>query len=144
MTDTFLVDTNVLVRLASGDPPFQAEAAAAAMDELGQRDVRLIADAAVVAEAVYVLERSYLPGREAVGHALSQILSARGFDVQEHQEIVLALELYAATKVDFVDAYLAARAMRDGHGVVSFDKNFERFDRLDVVRPTARKRRGKS
>lgn len=39
---------------------------------------------------------------------------------------------FAQSKIDFVDAYLAATAQVDGFGVASFDKDFKKFPKFDV------------
>jgi len=70
---TAFVDTNILIRHLTGDPPDQAERATAF---LAEADELLLPDL-IVAEVVYVLESFYeLPADEVAGLVRSVIAAA--------------------------------------------------------------------
>jgi predicted nucleic acid-binding protein len=125
------VDTSILVRHLTGDPPEQAARASrflAAADEL------LLADL-VVAEVVYVLESFYEVPRTRVAELVRAIIAFPAIVVLDPAMLLRALEVYETVRLDFAEAYLVAQAERPGVGAVaSFDKA---IDRVTTVRRIA-------
>jgi predicted nucleic acid-binding protein len=125
---TAFLDTNVLVRHLTGDPPAQAKRATR---YLGQAEDLLLPDL-VLAEVAYVLESYYEVGRTEVARALRAILAFPAIKVIDLQLLQRAVEVYEVHRLDFADAYLVASAERTGVGVVaSFDRS---IDRVGTVR----------
>lgn len=126
------VDTNILVRHLTGDPPDQAARASrflAAADEL------LLADL-VVAEVVYVLESFYEVPRPRVAELVRAIIAFPAMVVLDPAMLLRALEVYETDRLDFAEAYLVAQAERSGVGVVaSFDKAIDRVATVRRVEP---------
>ncbi len=121
-----LLDTNILVRHLTGEPPAQARRATALLagDELVLSDL-------VLAELVYVLESYYERPRDEVGNAARALLALPSV-ASDHELLLRAVELYEAERLDFADAYLCAAAEISGIGMVaSFDR---RIDRVASVR----------
>ena len=125
---TAFVDTNVLIRHLTGDPPSQA---ARATRYLQQADELLLADL-IVAEVAYVLESFYEAPRAQVAEALRAILAFPAINVVDRELLQRTVEVYDVDRLDFADAYLVASAERTGVGVVaSFDRS---IDRVGTVR----------
>jgi predicted nucleic acid-binding protein len=82
----------------------------------------------VLVEAVQVLEskRLYNLPRPAIQSALADIIGLRGFQIPQKRSYLRALELYATSKLDFVDALNVAHMERARIGtIVSFDQGFD-------------------
>ncbi|OGN87627.1 MAG: twitching motility protein PilT [Chloroflexi bacterium GWC2_73_18] len=125
---TAFVDTNVLVRHLTGDPP---EHAARATRYLASADELLLPDL-IFAEVAYVLESFYEVPRAEVARALRAILAFPAVRVLDEPLLLRAVEIYDAHRIDFADAYLVACAEATGVGVVaSFDRS---LDRLGTIR----------
>ncbi len=126
------VDTNILVRHLTGDPPEQAARASrflAAADEL------LLADL-VVAEVVYVLESFYEVPRTRVAELVRAIIVFPAIVVLDPAMLLRALEVYETVRLDFAEAYLVAQAERSGVGAVaSFDKAIDRVTTVRRIEP---------
>jgi len=126
------VDTNILVRHLTGDPPEQAARATrflAAADEL------LLADL-VVAEVVYVLESFYEVPRQRVAELVRAIIAFPTILVLDPEMLLRALEVYETGRLDFAEAYPVAQAERSGVGVVaSFDKAIDRVATVRRLEP---------
>ena len=119
---TAFVDTNVLIRHLTGDPPAQARMATRYLD---QADQLLLPDL-ILAEVAYVLESYYQVARFQVAEALRSILAFRAIRVIDGLLLRRAVELYEVHALDFADAYLVASAERTGVGVVaSFDRGLD-------------------
>lgn len=125
-----ILDTNVLVRHLTADPPDQAARATAFLagaEELLLTDI-------VVAELVYALETVYRVERARVAELLRAVIAFPAIVVLDEALLLRALELYEREKLDFVTSYLAARAERSGIGAVaSFYRSLERIESVKLV-----------
>lgn len=126
------VDTNVLIRHLTGDPPGQA---AQATRLLSQADQLLLPDL-IVAEAVYVLESVYRVPRPRVAELVRAIVAFPSIEVADEPILLRALEVYEVHRLDFADAYLVAEAETSGvNAVASFDRAIERVPTVRRVAP---------
>lgn len=122
------VDTNVLIRHLTADPPAMAARATAA---LSAADELLLADL-VVAECVYVLESYSEVERERVAELMRAALALPSIKTVGRAALLRSLELYELDRVDFAEAYLVAQAEATDVGtILSFDRS---IDRVATVR----------
>jgi predicted nucleic acid-binding protein len=120
---TAFVDTNILVRHLTGDPPAQARRATGYLE---RADELLLADL-IAAEVVYVLESYYEVPRGQVAETVRAILAYPAVRVVDADLLQRAIELYEVHRLDFADAYIVASAERTGVGAVaSFDRAIDR------------------
>lgn len=125
---TAFVDTNVLIRHLTGDPP---ELAARATRYLGMADELLLPDL-ILAEVAYVLESFCEAPRAQVATTLRAVLAYPAIRLLDADLLQRAVEVYEIHRLDFTDAYLVASAERTGTGVIaSFDRT---IDRVATVR----------
>lgn len=123
-----LVDANVLLRLFTGKPKTQARAARELMARADAGEVVLHICPLVVAEVVWVLVSVYDQPVPAVHRVLTDFLASDGLVAEEGLQVTAALRDMERLGVDFVDAYLAARAGDGRLSVASFDKDFDRLE----------------
>ncbi len=125
---TAFVDTNVLVRHLTGDPPDLAAKATRYLASAGE----LLLPDLILAEVAYVLESYCESPREQVATTLRAVLAFPAIRVLDAQLLQRAVEVYDVHRLDFADAYLVASAERTGIGVIaSFDRS---IDRVGTVR----------
>lgn len=126
------VDTNVLVRHLTGDPP---DMAARATAYLARATEFLLTDL-VAAETVYVLESFYEAPRQQIATALRSLLSMRSVVTVDPALLLRAIEIYETDRIDFAEAYLVACAESTGIGrVVSFDRSIDRVGTVERIEP---------
>lgn len=129
---TVFVDTNILVRHLTGDPPAQARRATSF---LAEADELLLTDL-VAAEVVYVLESFYEVERPRVAALVRAIIGFPSIVVLDAPLLLRALEVYEVDRLDFADAYLVASAETSGVGVVaSFDRSIDRVETVRRIEP---------
>jgi len=129
---TAFVDTNVLVRHLTGDPPRQA---AKATRYLQRADELLLPDL-ILAEVAYVLESFYETPRRQVAETLRAVLAFPAIQVVDAALLQRAVEVYDVDRLDFADAYLVASAERTGVGqIASFDRALDRVATVRRVEP---------
>ena len=125
---TAFVDTNILVRHLTGDPPAQARRATRYLETAEE----LLLSDLIAAEVAYVLESYYEVPRTRVAETLRAILAFPTIRVVDTDLLRRAIEVYEVDRLDFADAYLVASAERTGIGVIaSFDRS---IDRVATVR----------
>lgn len=128
------VDTNILVRHLTGDPP---EMAARATGFLASERDLLVTDL-VVAETLYVLESFYKAPRGQIAESMRSLIAFESIVVVDPALLLRAIEVYEIDRLDFAEAYLVACAESTGVGrVASFDHAVDRVDTVDRVEPPA-------
>ena len=129
---TAFVDTNVLIRHLTGDPPAQASRATRF---LAEADELLLVDL-VVAEVVYVLESFYDVERSRVAELVRSIIAFAAMQVADEELLLRAVEVYELDRLDFADAYLVASAERTGvDAIASFDRSIDRVTTVTRTEP---------
>ncbi len=125
---TAFLDTNVLVRHITGDPPDQALQATRYLE---QADQLLLPDL-ILAEVAYVLQSFYRMSRGETANALRASLTFPAVRVIDRVLLLRTIELYEFRRLDFADAYLVASAESTGvNAIASFDRG---IDRVGTVR----------
>jgi predicted nucleic acid-binding protein len=129
------VDTNVLVRHLTGEPPAIAKRATRYLEvESG-----LLLTDLVVAETVYVLESFYEAPRGQVAEAIRSLLALDSVVSVDPAVLLRAVEVYETERLDFAEAYLVACAESTGvNRVASFDKSIDRVGTVERVEPPGR------
>ena len=131
---TAFLDTNVLIRHLTGDPP---ELARRATQFLTDADDLLVPDL-IVAEVVYVLESFYEVERIRLAELVRAILAFPAITVLDQDLLLRAIEIYEIDRIDFAEAYLVASAERSGFNtVVSFDRSIDRVGTIRRLEPGA-------
>jgi predicted nucleic acid-binding protein len=129
---TAFLDTNVLVRHLTGDPP---ELADRTTRYLATADALLVPDL-VLAEVAYVLESFYEAPRAQVATALRAVVGSPAIRVVDVDLLQRAIEVYDVDRLDFAEAYLVACAERTGVGaIVSFDRSIDRVGTVTRIEP---------
>ena len=126
------VDTNVLIRHLTGDPPKMATRASAF---LATETELLLADL-VVAETVYVLESLYETPRPQISRAVRSLLALGSVVCVDPPLLRRAVEVYETERLDFAEAYLVASAESTGmNRIASFDRSIDRVGSVERIEP---------
>ena len=134
--DRWWIDTNLVVRLVTGDPPAMAEQAARFFELNAGKGTPLRLDPLVVAEALYVLTSFYKLSRVRAVEALLGVVGLPGLRVERRDLVVHSLKLHAETpKLHFLDAWLATKAEAGGDGVATFDAGIAKAAAVPVWNP---------
>jgi predicted nucleic acid-binding protein len=129
---TAFVDTNILVRHLTGDPPEMAARATAYL----RSETGLLLTDLVAAETVYVLESFYEAPRDQVAQAMRSLLGLDTVICLDSALLRRAIEVYETDRVDFAEAYLVACAESTGVGrVTSFDRSLDRVSTVERIEP---------
>jgi len=125
-----MLETSVLVRYLTDDPPDMAEVAARIID--GDQPVWI--NSLILAETWFTLGRPYGLAREAIVDLLVALVSRpniRVLDVEKDDALVALMMCRPSNRVSIADALIWATARRAGASVYTFDRRFP-SDRLEV------------
>jgi predicted nucleic acid-binding protein len=128
---TVLLDTNVVIRHLTGDPPEMARRATRFL----ATEVELALVDVVLAECVYVLRSVYGVDRPRIAEMMRAALAMP--TISADTELFLrALEIYELDRLDFAEAYLVAAAELTGvKSIASFDKTIDRMSSVGRIAP---------
>jgi predicted nucleic acid-binding protein len=129
---TAFLDTNMVVRHLTGDPPEMAARATAYL----QSEPDLLLTDLVAAETVYVLESFYETPRGEVAQAVRSLVAFDSVVCVDPALLLQTIEVYEIDGVDFAEAYLVASAESTGVGrIVSYDRSLDRIRSIERVEP---------
>lgn len=129
---TAFVDTSILIRHLTGDPPDMAARATRYLESAPQL---LLADL-IVAETVYVLESFYKAPRGQVAEAMRSLIAFDSITTVDPALLLRAIEVYEVDRLDFAEAYLVANAESTGvNRIASFDTAIDRVTTIERIDP---------
>lgn len=123
------IDTDVIIRLLSGDDPDKQARATALFQQIEQQTLIVTAPDTVIADAVYVLSSSslYNKPKAEVSELLTPLVQLPGFRVQNRRAVLAALRLYGTvSRLDFTDALVIGLMQLHGEQTVySYDSDYD-------------------
>ena len=106
--------TNIFIRFLTRYNPEQAQRAYNVFKQLEAGTRTVTTSALVLAEVVHVLSSKalYALPRQAIRRKLTPLLNLKGLQLPQKRTYKRALDVYAASTIDFVDDYLVAEMER--------------------------------
>jgi len=127
------LDTNVLVRFLVQDDPVQSPIATRLIGKLTE-DTPGFVSREVLVELVWVLERAYGHGREAVAEALDGLLASVELQIEEANDVASALDLYRRQGFGLGDLMIASAGRRAGAKcLLTFDRKAARLPNVQLL-----------
>ena len=115
--NTVMFDTNMILRYLLDD---NLEMADKAEEYIKNENADVFVTVEVIAEVVYVLQKVYSLERKQISDLVCNFVELVNCD--EHDSVVLALALFGANKIDFVDCILYAYNKLYSVEISTFDK----------------------
>jgi predicted nucleic-acid-binding protein len=117
------LDTNVLVRYIMQDDPVQSAKATAWIEKRLTAENPGFISVVAVAEAVWVLERSYGVADQDIAATIERLLQADVLVVENEQQVFAAMIALKDNQSSFADALTAALGVKAGcSGTLTFDR----------------------
>jgi predicted nucleic acid-binding protein len=130
------IDSNVILRYLTQDPPKMAEKALKIFTEAKKGRLILLITPLTVAEVVWVLESYYGHPKKDIADTLTQFLLCDGLEIESLELMIGSLNLFQERNIDFADAVLASQALRKGPpSIYSFDHHLNRVPGITVLEP---------
>ena len=132
------VDADVIIGLLTGDDRAKQVAARALFDRIEAGDADVATPVTTIADVVYVLASRTLYGlpRTEVSQLVSALVRLPNFRVANRRDVLRALDLFAATNLDFGDAFiLASMESAASQALYSYDRDFDRIPGVEHREP---------
>ncbi len=132
------LDTNVILRFLLKDDLDLFRAVEPLFLQAEEGEMVIFIHPLIMAELVWTLESFYEYPKSKIREVLEGLIGAQGVEVPEKEVIILALADYEEKNVDYIDAYLANFALRQGPSTI-YTLDSKHFSRLrgDINLPTA-------
>lgn len=128
------IDTNIIVRILTDDPPDLAARAASFIDN--NTDCQLVVSDLIAAEVVFVLQSFYKVSKGDIAKGLEKFFEIPQIVVENHPIISKALNLYVQKNIDYAEAYLAAYTLKQrSNEILSFDKDLDKLKEIQRIEP---------
>ncbi len=124
------LDSNVVLRYLTRDHPDHSERAYTFLRRVETGEIEATITEAVIAEVVHVLSSKvlYNTPRDEIRDRLVATLTLKGMRLRAKATYIRALDLYATTNLDFVDALLVAHVEQTKDAtLVSFDRDYDKI-----------------
>jgi predicted nucleic-acid-binding protein len=82
--------------------------------------------AEVIAESVYILDSIFQNDRKATAAKMKDFIAIQDGLISETNAVIFGLNLYASSKLDFVDCLIAGYAKVNGRHVLTFDSGLKK------------------
>lgn len=124
----FLLDTNVILRYLTNDVSSQAEKVKRYLMKAKEGRICVETTKIIVIEVLFQLENWYSLNRSEAADKVLTFFSPEWMGLEDKSLIFEALRIYKSKNIDFIDIILHLEAMKLGKNVLTFDKDFEKFD----------------
>jgi len=124
------LDTNIIIRYITQDDALLAKKARSILKQIKEGAVLATTCESIISECVYVLASKHLYHlpRPQITALLKVIIAFKGLKLPSKRVYKKALELYAASQLDFPDALAIAHMMRQNiTEIYSFDQDFDQM-----------------
>lgn len=122
-----LPDTNVIIRYLVNDNPALYKKAKTFFDEVKSGNKKIVILESVIAECIYVLTKIYKAPRDRTAGSLIDVLRYKGIVNNDRDKLIYSLSIFANSSMDIVDCILCAKSISDGHRLISFDEEMNKF-----------------
>jgi len=132
------IDANMFLRYLTRDDPAKAERVKDLLERAQRGEVTLLCTETIIAELVFMLSspRIYRLPRQQIRTLLLPIVTLKGLRLPNRRVFRRALDLYATTNMDFVDALAIAHMERTKVGeIYSYDEHFDLVEGIHRVVP---------
>lgn len=122
-----VVDANVILRFLIDDVPSQTDKVERRFRQAKEGKLSLFVYHITIVEVLFQLEHWYKYPKEKAVDRLLFLFSPSWFELEQKEEVALALEMYKILRVDFVDVMLLTLTKKRNAFILSFDKDFDKL-----------------
>lgn len=120
-----VLDTNIIARYLVDDVTSQSDEAEKLFRKAERREVVLLVQPVVVAEACFVMQTYYKKTELEISRVMQPFLAQPWLEV-EHERALRGMWTWYEERNHFVDSYLLALEKYEGIGIYSFDKKLNK------------------
>ncbi|WP_456480544.1 PIN domain-containing protein [Nautilia sp.] len=121
-----LIDSNYILRFLTMTPKEHFVIAKNLFEDVAKGKIDAIISEGVVMEVYFVLSKFYKWEKEKIIDKLTAILEFKNVVNEDKAVLIYALNILKKHNIDFIDAFLCAKANFYGYEVRTFDKDIKK------------------
>ena len=122
----YLIDANVIVRLLVKEPVELYNKSLDFFNLIANKEIYGIITESILMEVYFVLTKGYEIEKNQVIEKLKKLLNMTNIISDEKMVLIETLNILETKNIDFMDAYLCAKARFETLKIYSFDKDIEK------------------
>ena len=130
---TYGLDTSVIVRILTNDPPELSGAVAERIEEMRENGDDFFVSDLAVSETYFALQQHYRQTKEAAILALKALSAEPGFALSTEATAALSTPGVWKANPGFIDRVLVSEYAAKGFVTLSCEKSFRRLDLAEVI-----------
>ena len=124
---TYLVDTNILLRLFLRDNESQAKIVDKYFQNCKKGKLKIVVLSEVIPEIEFVLRKFYKIDKKVIVKYLSGLVNTLYIEIEKRVVWKQAINIYRTNNVDIIDSLLYAESMNRKNEILCFDKDFNKI-----------------
>ena len=130
---TYLLDTNIFLRIFSGLDNDQKGECELLLKTVEKGDIKAVVPTLVLSEIVWTLSSYYKHSKKEIVLAVKSILNIANIKFVDKYNVFLGLNIYEVKSIKYIDSLIASinEVQKKEWTIVSYDKD---FDKLGVKR----------
>ena len=130
------IDTNIFLRLLLWDDRLKAAACKKLFEKSIEKNEQLWTTSLVIAEIIWVLEKTYKYPRIKIADAVLKILATDNLQMERKDVVMESVGLYRIKNIDFIDAFNATMMLESGvRTIYSYDTDFDGISSIHRQEP---------
>lgn len=125
--NSYLIDTNCLLRFLLRDLPVQAQSIKKIFEEAKRGEISLYIPLLTFVEADFSLSQIYHFEKAKIVDKLFSLAKLPFLEVEKYKILLEALLLYSHSNIGFVDALFVTEARITGKELLTFDKKLKKL-----------------
>lgn len=127
----YFVDTNIFLRFLLEDQPTQSALAKKLLKKAEKGEINLWTTDIVVLEVIWTLKSFYKLEASEIQEKVCCLMALENLKVPNKEIILKALDYFVFQGVSYADAYNFLIAQKEGKGILSFDKDFDKLGKRE-------------
>ncbi|PJC80984.1 hypothetical protein CO009_00725, partial [Candidatus Shapirobacteria bacterium CG_4_8_14_3_um_filter_35_11] len=107
-----IIDTNILLRLFTGETGLLQDEARKILDKIDNGKISALVNELVIAECIWVLLSVYKKTKPEVVEAIENIILRDGYEIRDKDIISESLNIFVKNNISWVDSYLYCQSKK--------------------------------
>ena|SRR3989344_5789253 len=127
MTETIIVDANIIIRFLLNDHPKLSQLAISLFSKAQKKLIKIYLDEVILAEVIWTLSSFYKIKKSELIDNIEKFISQDWIVNTKKKSMLKALYLYKSANLDYIDCWIFVVSQALKFKLETFDKNLRRL-----------------
>ena len=127
MTETIIVDANIIIRFLLNDHPKLSQLATSLFSKAQKKLIKIYLDEVILAEVIWTLSSFYKIKKADLIDNIEKFISQDWIVNTKKKSMLKALYLYKSANLDYIDCWIFVVSQALKFKLETFDKNLRRL-----------------